>query len=310
MQAFSQFREDPFVEFPLLCYVSTYWPYHLNEAEHHDEVLVRHLAVAFAQGSFELILTEAGSREDEKDFLLANEFRVRCSRSSPCEQCTQLSLRINQALMPCFNVSGMPQLLLLATFCGPRYGSLIIYFAERSLNIDRSPTSDLYLIKGKLFMESNISTWDTRCELVQLYWGYRKPMKADLVRISFRAFITESKHRAISTKHSSPALLRLQASSLEAPPPEIERVQGLYHQYLQEIVQGDLASYVLIAYGDQDSTLLERLLRAVGSLYEALSSAGREVFTIRTLIIHTSINRYLARAPSSSFRNPHYISYL
>jgi hypothetical protein len=115
-QAFAQSRADPFNEFPLLNYVSTYWPYHLSEAEHHDQVLARHLAVAFAQGSFELILTEAGFREDERDFLLANELRVICSKSAPCGQCMELALRRNQALVPYFNVSGTSQLQLLATF--------------------------------------------------------------------------------------------------------------------------------------------------------------------------------------------------
>jgi hypothetical protein len=134
-------------------------------------------------------------------------------------------------------------------------------------------------------VESNSSTWDTRYEPVQLYWGYRKPIRVDLAGVSFRSFVTEIEHRAISTEHSGSALLGLQPSSLEAPPPEIEKVQGLYHQYLQEIVQGDLASYILTAYGDEDSMLLEQLLRAVGSLYDALSRVGREVFMINNLII-------------------------
>jgi hypothetical protein len=86
--ALAQLREDPFEEFPLLRYVSTYWRYHLTGAELHDQILARHLAATFAQGSFESTLTQGGARDDERDYQLANELGGRCSSGSPCQQCT------------------------------------------------------------------------------------------------------------------------------------------------------------------------------------------------------------------------------
>jgi hypothetical protein len=115
-QAFTRFREDPFEEFPLLSYVSTYWPYHLNGVEHHDLVLVRHLAVAFSQGSLESLLTQSVMQDDERGYLLANELLGLCSRGSPCEQCTRISLKRYQTLVPYFNDSSPSQPDRLGTF--------------------------------------------------------------------------------------------------------------------------------------------------------------------------------------------------
>jgi hypothetical protein len=117
-QASAKLSEDPFGEFPLLDCVSTYWPYHLNEAEHHDQVLARYLAVAFSQRSFDLTLPQGGLG-DERGYILANELRFICSRGSPCEQCTRISLGSQQALIPRFNDLNVSQLELLGTFVIP-----------------------------------------------------------------------------------------------------------------------------------------------------------------------------------------------
>ena len=101
-QASAQFREDPFGEFPLLRYVSTYWPYHLTGAEYHDLILARHLAFAFSSSPFELTITQSRIRDDDRGYLLANELHVICSRASPCEQCTRISLKRYQTLIPLF----------------------------------------------------------------------------------------------------------------------------------------------------------------------------------------------------------------
>jgi hypothetical protein len=113
---------------------------------------------------------------------------------------------------------------------------------------------------------------------IEMYWEHRKLLRAEALALLRPSPAMEHENRAISTAHLYSVLLRQQNPLLSIQLAASEELKELYCQSTQDIVQCNLASYVLIAYVDEDSMLPEQLLRAVRSFYEALFRAGREVF--------------------------------
>ena len=91
-------------------------------------------------------------------------------------------------------------------------------------------------------------------------------------------------HHAVSALPGRPTLERRKSPPLGIPLADMLEMQDLYQRYLDDIVDDDLPNYVSIAYDDdQGSSLPERLLEAMCTLYQGWVASGREVLSIRLL---------------------------
>ncbi|CZR62743.1 uncharacterized protein PAC_12640 [Phialocephala subalpina] len=257
--------QDPFHEFALLRYVSTYWPYHMAGVKRHDEVLVQYLAVNIFQNSLGVSL-EQGVIGDNKGYFLANELRFPCSRGSPCEQCARLSLRRQWALRPCLDDCIGSQLDSRHHFLVPDY--LMSHFAKA--NVEQ-------------FVARNASSWGTKYFLIRMDWGYRKFLTAEVVALTLRSD-SEMGYQYCQTvlqEGSRLALLRKQSPPLGIPLAAMDDMQYIYSQYIQDIVQSDLAEYVSVAYPEQETDFAERLLGVISSYYDASRQMDNESELLR-----------------------------
>lgn len=129
------------------------------------------------------------------------------------------------------------------------------------------------------FVTRNASSWGTQSMCIQMNWGYRKFLQAEVVALALRSSSSEMgfHHQAVSKGTARPQLVRKPSPPLGIPLAAMEEMQDSYALYVQDIVQSDVGMYLPTAYVDQDSDLPRRLLGAVASYYSAGNAADNEV---------------------------------
>lgn len=122
--------------------------------------------------------------------------------------------------------------------------------------------------KVEAFISENATGWGTQHLLVQLSWGYRRLLEADVVTLTLSNNSKLSfSHHAVANGSDRPALSRRESPPLGMPLAVMEELGNTYSLYVRNIVDYDLRSFVSITYDDQDCKLPEQLLGAVCSYY-------------------------------------------
>lgn len=131
------------------------------------------------------------------------------------------------------------------------------------------------------FVTRNASAWGTECFIVRMTWGYRKLLQAEVVALALRSEASDMafQHQTISQGDGRPVLVRKQSPPIGIPLAAMDDMQNIYSNYIQDIVQSDLAEYVPVAYTDQESDLPEELLEAICNYYSAGLLVDNEVCT-------------------------------
>lgn len=138
------------------------------------------------------------------------------------------------------------------------------------------------------YVLNNGMSWGTYEMHVRMSWGYWKPLEADVVALTEPSDSRLGyQYQMQITKASQITLVRRRSPPLGIPLAALSEMGEKYRRLGHEIVTGDLDSYVLIAYDDQDSDLPERLLEAVCSFYRAILVANQEVAASLVLLCHT-----------------------
>lgn len=182
-----------------------------------------------------------------------------CSPGKPCEQCARLAGKRRFCLFSCFN----DPLETLSTFMVPDY--LMGHFTRT--NVEN-------------FVTRNASTWGTETFNVQMTWGYRKHLQAEVVALALRSGSTDMafQHQTISQGgDAKPILVRKESPPIGIPLAAMDDMQNVYSNYIQNIVQSDLVEYVPVAYTDQNYDMPEDLLGAVCNYYSAGLAVDNEV---------------------------------
>ncbi len=132
------------------------------------------------------------------------------------------------------------------------------------------------------FVTRNASSWGTQYMCINMDWGYRKFLQAEVVTLALRSSSSEMgfHHQTISTGTGRPILVRKQSPPLGIPLAAMDEMQDSYSQYIQDIVQSDVGQFIPTAYIDQDSDLPMRLLGAVASYYSAGNATDNEVSSV------------------------------
>lgn len=188
-----------------------------------------------------------------------------CSPGKPCEQCARLAGKRRFCMFNCFN----DPLEALSTFMVPNY--LMGHFTRA--NVEN-------------FVTRNASSWGTECLVVQMTWGYRKLLRAEVVALVLKSNSTDMafQDQTISQGDGRSVLVRKQSPPIGIPLAAMDDMQNIYTNYIQQIVQGDLAEYVPVAYTDQESELPEELLGAVCNYYSAGLATDSESDILRRAI--------------------------
>jgi len=129
------------------------------------------------------------------------------------------------------------------------------------------------------FVNENASGWGTQNLLITMTWGYRKHLEANVVALVLRSSSSQMAvtHQAIVSGSGRPTLVRKDSPPLGIPLAAMTEMKDAYSRYVQDIVKGDLAHYLAIAYDDQRSELPVRLLGAICTFYSTGLADGEEV---------------------------------
>ena len=117
--------------------------------------------------------------------------------------------------------------------------------------------------------------------LVKMDWGYRRPLRAEVVALKLRQNAPDAGWHDTTEKSLAPdgreILVRKQSPPLGIPLAAMDDLQDEYSRYVQDIVQRDLKQYVPVAYFPEDSKLMTRLLGVVCDFYCVGLEADEEV---------------------------------
>jgi len=180
-----------------------------------------------------------------------------CSPGSPCQQCERLSGKRRFCWLPCFN----DPLESLRTFLAPDY-----------LN------SGFTLAKVEWYINQNVMSWGTQEMLVQMNWGYWKPLEARAVilQLSENSRLAYH-HQSLAQGTDKPLLFKKKSPPVGIPLASMHEMQEQYCALVQDIVKINPNDYVRIAYSGQASDLPQRLLEVISAFYSAGMAAGDEV---------------------------------
>lgn len=180
-----------------------------------------------------------------------------CSLGTPCEQCARLAGKRRFCLFTCFN----DPLESLLTFLVPDY--LMGHFTKA--NVEQ-------------FVAKNATSWGTQYFFIQMNWGYRRYLTAEVVALALRSNSEMGyQHQTVMQEGARPALLRKQSPPLGIPLAAMDDMQTIYSRYIQDIVQSDFEEYVPVAYTDQETVFAEKLLGVIGNYYSAGHARDNEV---------------------------------
>lgn len=160
--------------------------------------------------------------------------------------------------MPCFN----DPLEALNTFLVPDY--LMGHFTRA--NVEN-------------FVNRNALVWGQDSFVVQMSWGFQRPLKATVVTLTMSGSSSELAYwydgETNGTK--APLLTRRESPPVGVPLAAMAEMEAEYAAYVKDIVMNDLDYYADEAYADDDSELAELLLKAVCDFYTAGLEAEEEV---------------------------------
>ena len=136
--------------------------------------------------------------------------------------------------------------------------------------------------------------------LVQMNWGYWKPLEARVVALK----LTENsglayQHQSLARGSNTPLVFKKESPPVGIPLASMHEMQEQYCTLVQEIVKNNPGDYVKIAYSGQASDLPRRLLHVVTAFYSAGMAAGDEVCTL--LPLEVIFANFSSVSPSDKF---------
>lgn len=137
--------------------------------------------------------------------------------------------------------------------------------------------------KVESFVSNNATGWGSHEMVVNMMWGYWRPLKETVVTFTMRQDSELAyAHQVISNgPNNVPTVLRRKSPPLGLTFAAMEDMQTKYSTFVQEIVVHDLPQYVSIAYRRRrQPDFPQRLLQIIANFHRAALAAGDKVSNI------------------------------
>jgi hypothetical protein len=129
------------------------------------------------------------------------------------------------------------------------------------------------------FVTKHVSGWGKESFSIEMSWGYRQPLTADVVVISLRNEESEIGYHHVKTfdQHKRPKRERQKSLPLGIHILTVWNMMIYFREHLSNVTKDGLKHYVSITYDDQSSKFAESLLGSVCTWYSGVVDAKGNV---------------------------------
>jgi hypothetical protein len=129
------------------------------------------------------------------------------------------------------------------------------------------------------FITRNTKSWGKSKFQVQVRWGYKQYIKADVVALELQNENSEMAYHAPVRLNGSGGrtLLKERSVPLGVPLGDMDDMEEMYADYVRDIAQKGLNLYHRAAYFEEDSAMVKKLFKIASSFYTSGLETGTEV---------------------------------
>jgi hypothetical protein len=151
------------------------------------------------------------------------------------------------------------------------------------------------------FITRNTKSWGKNKFQVQVRWGYKQYIKADVVALELESENSEMAYNAPVRLDNSGGrtILKERSVPLGVPLGDMDNMEEVYANYVRDIVQNGLNLYYRAAYFEEDSPMVKKLFSIASSYYISGVAKGSEVRAV-IAVINALLTLFLVRISSTS----------